>query len=724
MSFFEKTLLIHLLGSLIILLEGFYVLLKGEKRELNRAFFLMTVSGGIWGLGGGLWKIFGISNPHAWIYFRFLWIGIAFLGPSFLHTTILISKKERKIPLWLLYLPSFATLFFIFTPYFLIPNPYPKLEIPFLPSPLFRKGFTFSFLIYLFLGEILLILKYFSSKSRIEKEKVKYYFLGSIFAIIVAGVTNVYLPFKGLYIQNPYGFLAFVIGFAVAGYGITKKGLIVDYGEILESIFQKISDLALTVDSDGIIILVGENTLSRLGYKKDEIENHYLFEFLAEKEKEKRKIWSKIKKEKKIVGEKIRLLAKNKEEVPYLINTFFLKDRIMILGKDIREVVKTSEELEKKVKERTKDLQQKTKDLEKTQKALMNILEDVEEERERVKAERDKTLAIINNFTDGLILLNKEKEIVMLNPQAEKMFGMREKEVKGKNIFDLKNPLISPAIKVFSEKGKIKKVERKEFSPREGKTIEVTTVPLKETGWLIIFHDISREKIIEKLKTEFVSISAHQLRTPLSAIKWTLRMLLDGDLGKITKEQREFLEKTYRSNERMIKLINDLLNVTRIEEGRFIYKRSLVDFRDVVGKIIETYRDEISRKEIRLKYKKPKEKFDLFVDEEKISLAVQNLIDNAIRYTPQRGEIEIELKKGEKEILFKIKDSGIGIPEDQKERIFQKFFRAANAMRFVTEGTGLGLFITKNIIEAHGGKIWFESKEGKGTTFYFTLPIK
>lgn len=396
----------------------------------------------------------------------------------------------------------------------------------------------------------------------------------------------------------------------------------------------------------------------------------------------------------------------------------------MILGKDIREVVKTSEELEKKVKERTKDLQQKTKDLEKTQKALMNILEDVEEERERVKAERDKTLAIINNFTDGLILLNKEKEIVMLNPQAEKMFGMREKEVKGKNIFDLKNPLISPAIKVFSEKGKIKKVERKEFSPREGKTIEVTTVPLKETGWLIIFHDISREKIIEKLKTEFVSISAHQLRTPLSAIKWTLRMLLDGDLGKITKEQREFLEKTYRSNERMIKLINDLLNVTRIEEGRFIYKRSLVDFRDVVGKIIETYRDEISRKEIRLKYKKPKEKFDLFVDEEKISLAVQNLIDNAIRYTPQRGEIEIELKKGEKEILFKIKDSGIGIPEDQKERIFQKFFRAANAMRFVTEGTGLGLFITKNIIEAHGGKIWFESKEGKGTTFYFTLPIK
>jgi len=229
------------------------------------------------------------------------------------------------------------------------------------------------------------------------------------------------------------------------------------------------------------------------------------------------------------------------------------------------------------------------------------------------------------------------------------------------------------------------------------------------------------------MKTEFVSLAAHQLRTPLSAIKWALRMLLDGDLGKITDEQRDFVEKTYQSNERMIGLINDLLDVTRIEEGRYLYKPTLESIENLIQFVVNAYKEEMERKNLELDFKKPEKKLPrAVVDVEKIRLVVENLLDNAVRYTPPGGRVTISLRyvEKEKEIEFSIKDTGAGIPKDQQARVFTKFFRGVNVMRMETEGSGLGLFIAKNIIEAHGGKIWFESEEGKGTTFYFTLPLK
>ena len=243
------------------------------------------------------------------------------------------------------------------------------------------------------------------------------------------------------------------------------------------------------------------------------------------------------------------------------------------------------------------------------------------------------------------------------------------------------------------------------------------TTEKEKLGKLVILHDITREKIVEKMKTEFVSLAAHQLRTPLSAIKWTLRILLDGDLG-------DFLEKTYQSNERMISLINDLLDVTRIEEGRYLSKLTLVNIEEVINLVVNSYKDEIKRRKIKFEFKKPEEKMpQIMVDVEKMGLVVQNLLDNAVHYTRPGGEVIISLNRGAKDIEFSIKDTGTGIPEEQQERIFTKFFRGTNAIKMEAEGSGLGLFIAKNIIDAHNGKIWFESKQGEGTTFYFNIPI-
>ena len=175
----------------------------------------------------------------------------------------------------------------------------------------------------------------------------------------------------------------------------------------------------------------------------------------------------------------------------------------------------------------------------------------------------------------------------------------------------------------------------------------------------------------------------------------------------------------------MITLINDLLNVTRIEEGRYLYRPVLTDIESLVQFVINTLRDQIKKKEIKFEYKKPKKKLPkVMLDVEKMRLAIQNLLDNAIRYTRPEGRVTVSLRHVKKEIELSVKVTGIGIPKDQQERVFIKFFRGANAIRLETEGSGLGLFIVKNIIEAHGGKIWFESEEGKGTTFYFTIPVK
>ncbi len=380
---------------------------------------------------------------------------------------------------------------------------------------------------------------------------------------------------------------------------------------------------------------------------------------------------------------------------------------------------------EKREKE-FKELEAKTRELEWARKGLLNILEDVGKSRREAEEERNKTLAIISNFTDGLLVFDEQKRLSLINPQAEKFLGIKSKKVIGKTISSMGRMLsLKGLVKLLGKE--INPIFRKELKVKDDLILEVSvlTMPKEEQiESLVVLHNITREKLIERMKTEFVSITAHQLRTPLSAIKWTLKMLLEGDLGKITKEQEEFIGKTYQSNERMISLINDLLNVARIEEGRYIYNPVLSDITKLIQSLIDQCKDELNIKNISLEFEKPKKKLpQILIDVEKVNFAVQNLLDNAIRYNRLGGSIKISLKSNKKEIQFSIKDSGVGIPKKQEKRIFTKFFRAANVTRMETEGSGLGLFIVKNIIEAHKGRIWFESKEGKGTIFHFTLPI-
>lgn len=339
--------------------------------------------------------------------------------------------------------------------------------------------------------------------------------------------------------------------------------------------------------------------------------------------------------------------------------------------------------------------------------------------------------SVIINLVDGLILLDRHNHILILNPAAEKILKVDFQDLKDKTF--QKIPFFSEQ-KIFLETiNEEKKLDKKEFTFNEpkGLVIEASIIPVindenQRMGSMIIFHDVTREKTIDVMKSEFISVVAHQLRTPLSAIKWIIKMVLDGDAGKINKEQEELLNKGYQSNERMIWLINDLLNVSRIEEGRFLYEFSIRSLEWIIKEAINSFHQLAKEGDVKIIFNEPEAPLpQVKVDAEKLMLAIQNLIENAIRYSPKKGKVTISLlyDKINEEIEVMIKDEGFGIPEYQKKRAFTKFFRGDNIVKRQTEGTGLGLFITKNIIEAHNGKIWLESEEDKGTTFYFRLPI-
>jgi signal transduction histidine kinase len=338
-----------------------------------------------------------------------------------------------------------------------------------------------------------------------------------------------------------------------------------------------------------------------------------------------------------------------------------------------------------------------------------------------------KFLAILNTIDDGLMIFDNEKKLILMNKSAKSFFEVGD-EILNQNSFTLsKHPKLKFLFYLLTEE--INKVFRKELKLKEDLILEVSSFQIqleeKEFGRLIILHDITREKTIDRLKTEFVSVSAHQLRTPLASLRWSLETLSQGRLGQLNLKQKEILQKAKDSIERMLKLINELLDVVKIEEGKYISKISSFSFEEVLKDVIKDYQSKIKEKELKFELKLPSKKLPkLKGDKAKISLVLQNLLENAVRYTFPGGEITVSLNLKGNELEFSIRDTGIGIPKEVQKHIFTKFFRSPNAIKMEAKGSGLGLFVSKNIVKAHGGKIWFESEEGKGTTFYFTLPIK
>jgi signal transduction histidine kinase len=369
----------------------------------------------------------------------------------------------------------------------------------------------------------------------------------------------------------------------------------------------------------------------------------------------------------------------------------------------------------------------------------MKAFSDLKEGKRALEVEKNRTSAIIENIIDPIIVINNRNQIELLNHSARKVLGFvknySEIAIDPGNNFSMNN-----FKKVVENEFTVSEIAEEEGGGDDDEelvievsgqettykiiTAKVIDIHGEKLGTMKIFYNMTREKMLDKLKSEFITIAAHQLRTPLSAIKWVIKMVLDGDAGTLTPDQEQLLSKGYKSNERIITLVNDMLNVSRIEEGRFGYKMQPEDLSKALDGIIEALSSLINGKNIKFNLERNQEFPLLNIDLKKMTLVIQNLLENAIKYTPENGRINVRMAHDDNNVTISIQDNGIGIPKADQVKLFTKFYRAENALRLQTEGSGLGLFIVRNIVKEHGGNISFESEEGVGTTFTITLPIK
>ena len=343
--------------------------------------------------------------------------------------------------------------------------------------------------------------------------------------------------------------------------------------------------------------------------------------------------------------------------------------------------------------------------------SLIILYIDVIRRNRKIKSQRDEARIAIDYFFDGLIMTNKSGQILRVNPRAEEMLGIREKELVGKAFVQKpQNPYLANLYEVISIILKRGKREWEELFIEKPKklVLRVTPVPVfdnkgKPSGFIYVLHDITREKEIDKIKSEFITVVAHKLRTPLSEIKWAIEALKSEPEG-LSSTQREILDKCRGANERIISQINSLLTVSEIEKGLFKYKFRFESLEDIVTKVVQNMNQFAKDRGVSLKYQEsPGPLQEVRIDKEKISLAIYNLIDNAIRYTLKGGKVTLRIDRKGKHLIFSIRDTGIGISRPGRKRIFTKFFRDEKAMKIYTEGLGLSLFVAKNIIEKHNG---------------------
>lgn len=349
--------------------------------------------------------------------------------------------------------------------------------------------------------------------------------------------------------------------------------------------------------------------------------------------------------------------------------------------------------------------------------------------------------SILNNFGDTLIIYDENYKVLFFNNAGEKLFIVPSSEITGKTIqpeamddpklrilTQVVFPTLAPVMVPRSQPGVWPQVVDISFATPQLElrvsTSQLSRIPGQPGRFLKVVQNRTHEVALLKTKSDFVAIASHQLKTPLTYVNWALEALNDD--ATLSDANKETVSGALKAAHLLSQIVENLLSIARIEEGRFGYKFAQMKIEDFLNRVLEQAMPAASKAGVRLYFDKPSGLPPVFIDAERLSLAVSNFLDNAIRYNVKNGEVIVRAKPvdGRPFIEVSVKDTGIGIPPEEIQKLFTKFFRAENAIKFQTEGTGLGLYIAKNIIEGHGGEVRVESELGRGTTIYFTLPTE
>lgn len=398
--------------------------------------------------------------------------------------------------------------------------------------------------------------------------------------------------------------------------------------------------------------------------------------------------------------------------------------------------------MEEKVNARTKKLDEAVRELSGTKESLIRALQVLEEKQKDIEQQKARFEAILLNIGEGLVFMNQDAEVVFGNPSVSTLLGYDLQNCVGRKWYDIVQPRHANGDLIPEDELSINKLKNQSkdvanstlsddhyYMKADGTLLPVSVVVSKVqnenknevSGLILVFRDVTKEKEVDKAKTEFVSLASHQLRTPLTSISWNTEMLMNEEVGKVDDEQKVYLEEIYYGSKRMINLVNSLLNTSRIDLGNFVIEPENIDVIEFTKEIAKELEPNFEERKIKLN-----EHYAdigiLPIDKKLYHILIENLLTNAIKYTPMEGDVSLNVDKNENGIMIKVSDTGYGIPDDQKHKIFSKLFRADNVKSKDTDGTGLGLYLVKSIVDYIGGKIWFESQEDKGTTFYILLP--
>jgi PAS domain S-box-containing protein len=355
-----------------------------------------------------------------------------------------------------------------------------------------------------------------------------------------------------------------------------------------------------------------------------------------------------------------------------------------------------------------------------------------------VNSRRERWEAVFRFTDEGIVIFNRRAQIVGFNPASVRLTRHSMKEALSQPFTKVVNMItpegvslaaLSPVKQVLAEGKTVTNAEQLLEDKEGGRTwTEVSYSPIfdsagRVTSGIAIIRNIQKDREIEEVKSDFISIVSHELRTPLSAIKGFLSMILKKDFGELNDKQFHYLNRVYQSNQRMINLVEDLLDVSYIESGKINLSPSPLALEGVITDVVTELASKGFEKQITLKVNRTRKLPLVLADETRLRQILVNLVDNAIKYSFPRSEVVVDFKAQGDELVTSIADTGVGITQGQIERIFQKFGRIYNPMSVQSGGTGLGLYIVKRLVESHGGRIWVSSREGKGSKFSFSLPI-
>jgi len=386
-----------------------------------------------------------------------------------------------------------------------------------------------------------------------------------------------------------------------------------------------------------------------------------------------------------------------------------------------------AEELEKKVELHTQELSEKYE----TILEQKNKAEEIAWKKyDKVLSDKKNTDAVIRSVAEGLVVVNAKGKVIMMNPAAERLLDVSKKEKIGKGLLDnLKEEQLVSMIKgdsdqedreieVISHQDETKKILRASSAVIENENGQTV-------GMVSVLSDITKQKELDQMKSNFVASVSHELRTPLVAIEKSLSLILNGTTGAISPQQEQFLTIAERNLKRLGRLINDLLDLSKLEAGRLDLRTQPVSIEKIITESVESLKSWADTKSIEIRKNMQPGLPEVNVDTDRITQVLNNLLGNSIKFTPEKGIIVVEavLAENRNWLCVSISDNGIGISKEALPKVFDKFYQVGERVPTDITGTGIGLSIAKEIVELHGGKIWAESEAGSGTKFIFTLPL-